>query len=134
VVFDSLNAYTIVDDDGGGDGIPGAGDFVAANRNNGVADDNERVMGPFPLPRDLRFAAVSGVVNPFNGEQIANPVSFPEVGGSPTLTLHSNGTADPGGFVVMAPASDLAHDSDSRTRVLQVVASTGGVEARAAGR
>jgi prepilin-type N-terminal cleavage/methylation domain-containing protein len=134
VVFDSESQYLIVDDDGGGDGIPGSADFQAVNRNNGAADDNERVMGPFELPRDMRFASVSGIRNPFNGEVVADAVSFPDMGGKPTLVLHSNGTADPGGFVTMAPQQDIDHDSDSRTRVLQVVGPTGGVEARAAGR
>jgi len=134
VVFDGSNAYSIVDDDGGGDGVPGSADYNAANRNNGIADENERTMGPFTLPSDLQFAAVSGVRNPFTGEQVSEAVSFPELGGSPTLILHSNGTADPGGFVTLAPQADIDHDSDRRTRVLQVVGSTGGVEARAAGR
>lgn len=134
VVFDSNNQYTIVDDDGGGQGIPGAVGFEAANRNNGSADADERVMGPFALPRDLRFASVSGIRNPFTGEVISEAVSFPLLDGKPTLVLHPNGTADPGGFVTTAPQHDIDRDSDSRTRVLQVVGPTGGVEARAAGR
>jgi type II secretory pathway pseudopilin PulG len=134
VMFDGINGYSIVDDDGGADGIPGAAGFDATNRNNGAADDNERVLGPFALPSDLRFAAVSGIRNPFTGEVMSAPVSFPEVDGKPTLILHANGTADPGGFVMLAPQADIDHDSDRRTRVLQVVGPTGGVEARAAGR
>lgn len=134
VVFDSNNQYTIVDDDGGGQGIPGAVGFDTAHRNNGNADADEHVMGPFVLPRDLRFASVSGIRNPFTGAVIADAVSFPELSGKPTLVMHSNGTADPGGFVAMAPQHDIDQDSDSRTRVLQVLGSTGNVEARAAGR
>ena len=45
VQFTSATTYTIVDDDGGGNGIPGNAGYTAANRANGQADDGEPFWG-----------------------------------------------------------------------------------------
>lgn len=134
VQFTSSSTYQIVDDDGGGNGIPGNADYDATNRGNGQADDGELVMGPFALPTGLAFATASGIQNPFTGEELSDPVTFGEVNGVRSVVFHSNGTADEGGYVALAPAVDVGADSARRTRVLQLTAATGTVAARAAGR
>lgn len=134
VQFTNANTYQIVDDDGGGNGIPGNAGYEATNRGNGQADDGELVMGPFVLPPGLAFATVSGIQNPFTGDELSDPITFGEVNGVRAVVFHSNGTADEGGFVALAPAVDVGADSARRTRVLQLTASTGTVTARAAGR
>ena len=126
------SSYVIVDDDGGGNGIPGAAGYDAANRGNGRADDGEVVLGPYALPADLRFAIASGTTNPFTGETIVNAVTFPELEGFPTVVFHANGTAEDSGYIALAPAHDVAQDSRARTRVVQILGSTGSVASRAA--
>ena len=133
VQFTSTSTYTLVDDDGGGNGIPGSAGYTAANRHNGQADDEETVLGPFRLPRDVRFATVAGIVNPFTNETLTDAVSFPEEGGFPTLIFHSNGTAEDAGFVALQPSLDSGRDCTARCKVLQVIAPTGAVEVRNAG-
>lgn len=125
--------YVIVDDDGGGDGVPGAAGFVASNRSNGAADDGERQMGPFALPRDLVFATADGVTNPFTFEEVSSAVTFPTRDGAPTVVFRANGTSDTGGFVAIAPQADLDRQSAARCYVLQLLSATGSVATRAAG-
>lgn len=133
VVFTSASAYTIIDDDGGGNGVPTAVDYTAANRHNGQADAGELVLGPFSLPRDVRFATVDGIVNPFTSQSLDEAVTFPLSGGNPTLVFHPNGTAEDAGFVALQPASDVERGCSARCKVLQVAAPTGSVEVRNAG-
>jgi len=125
-------SYVIVDDDGGANGIPGAVGYDAANRGNGRVDAGEFVLGPFALPADLQFSIASGTTNPFTGETIADAVTFPELEGLPTVVFHANGTAEDSGYIALAPAHDVAHDSRARCRVVQVLGSTGSVASRAA--
>lgn len=134
VEFTGANTYIIVDDDGGANGIPGAAGYVAANRNNWTADAGETVLGPFQLPRDLRFETVSGIKNPWTGQALDAAITFPEIDSNPTAVFHPNGTADSAGLVAIQPQADVEHDHTDRCRVLQVVASTGAVEMRSAGR
>ncbi len=134
VQFTSANSYQVVDDDGGGNGIPGAAGYVAANRNNETADDGEQVYGPYALPRDMQFATVSGIKNPFTQTVMNAAVTFPEVNNVKTVLFHSNGTAEDGGFVAIAPQTDVNKGKSSRTRVLQLAASTGAVQSLPAGR
>jgi len=134
VQFTSVNQYQIVDDDGGGNGLPGAAGYDAANRNNETADAGELIYGPYTLPHDMRFATVSGIKNPFTAEVMASAVTFPELNAVKTVVFHSNGTAEDGGFVAIAPQTDVDKGHSSRTRVLQLAASTGGVQALPAGR
>jgi type II secretory pathway pseudopilin PulG len=134
VQFVGNNQYRLVDDDGGGNGIPGAAGYAVANRMNGRADDGELILGPFELPRDIMFATVNGIENPFTGEDLDAAVTFPESDGHPTAVFHANGTADTGGFVAMQPQVEIDRDHASRCRVLRVVPSTGAVESRPAGR
>lgn len=134
VQFTTANSYQIVDDDGGGNGIPGNAGYDATNRGNGQGDDGEAVMGPFTLPTGLAFATVNGIQNPFTGDELSDPITFGEVNGVRAVIFHSNGTADEGGYVALAPETDVGADSARRTRVLQVTASTGSVAARPAGR
>lgn len=131
--FTGNNQYQIVDDDGGGNGIPGAAGFVAANRNNETADTGELVYGPYTLPHDMRFSTVSGIKNPFTHATMDAAVTFPEVNSVRTVVFHSNGTAEDGGFVAIAPQTDVDKGSSARTRVLQLAASTGAVQALPAG-
>lgn len=133
VRFASAATYVIVDDDGGGNGLPGAAGYDAGNRNNGRADEGELVLGPYALPQGLQFASVDGALNPFTGEQITGAVTFPEVDGTPSVMFHPNGTADSGGFVVVSTDPSLERQGRrARCRVLQVLSSTGGIEARTA--
>lgn len=134
VEFLDSKSYLVVDDDGGGNGIPGAAGYVASHRGNGVADAAERAYGPFRLPGDMAFATASTANNPFTGAAISQPVTFPRVNGKPQICFHSNGTAESGGYVALAPASDVAHQSVARCRVVQVLRSTGEVAARSATR
>jgi prepilin-type N-terminal cleavage/methylation domain-containing protein len=133
VRFTSATTYVIVDDDGGGNGVPGAAGYDPANRNNGRADDGELVLGPYALPQGLQFAFVDGARNPFTGTDIVEAVTFPEIDGARAVQFHPNGTADMGGFVTVSTDPSLErHGRRARCRVLQVVSSTGGVETRAA--
>lgn len=134
VQFTGANTYQVVDDDGGGNGIPGAAGYDVTNRSNGQADAGELVMGPFTLPQDIAFATVAGIQNPFTGTELDAPITFGEVNGTRAVVFHSNGTADEGGYVALAPQTDVGADSARRTRVLQLTASTGSVQSRAAGR
>ena len=134
VEFLDSNRYLIVDDDGGGNGIPGAAGYVAGHRGNGVADGGERTYGPFKLPGDMAFTTASTATNPFTGAAIDQPVTFPLVNGTHQVCFHSNGTAETGGYVALAPASDVARHSVARCRVLQVLRSTGEVASRSATR
>lgn len=133
VLFTSSSTYTMVDDDGGGNGIPGSAGYTVANRNNGQADEGESVLGPYTLPRDARFATVAGIVNPFTNEALGDPVSFPEASGVPTLIFHPNGTAEDAGFVALQPSLDSERGCAAHCKVLRVVAPTGSVEVRNAG-
>jgi prepilin-type N-terminal cleavage/methylation domain-containing protein len=133
VQFTSATTYTIVDDDGGGEGIPGNAGYTAGNRGNERADDGERVLGPFQLPRDVRFATVNGAVNPFTNEELTDAVTFPDVGGFPTLVFHANGTAEDAGFVALQPLTDINRACTANCRVLEVLAPTGSIEVRSAG-
>jgi prepilin-type N-terminal cleavage/methylation domain-containing protein len=134
VQFVGDRQYEIVDDDGGGNGVPGSAGYDAANRNNGRADQNELLLGPFDLPSDLEFATVGGIRNPFTGEQITEAVNLPEWDGSPTAMFHPNGTADAEGFVAIQSRSDIDRDTAARCRVIRLVSSTGAVDTRPAGR
>jgi prepilin-type N-terminal cleavage/methylation domain-containing protein len=133
VQFTSSSTYLVVDDDGGGNGIPGNAGYTAANRGNGQADEGEIVTGPIRLPRDVRFATVAGIVNPFTNEELAEPISFPDLGGFPTLVFHANGTAEDAGFVALQPEQDRDRACAAHTKVLEVIAPTGAVEVRNAG-
>jgi Tfp pilus assembly protein FimT len=133
VQFTSTTTYTIVDDDGGGNGIPGNAGYTAGNRGNGQADDGEGVLGPFRLPRDVQFATVAGVVNPFTNEELTDAVTFPDQDGFPTLVFHANGTAEDAGFVALQPSADTSRSSAAHCKVLEVLAPTGTVEIRNAG-
>lgn len=133
VQFLEGSRYVILDDDGGGDGVPGSADYDAANRSNGVADDGERVMGPFELPGDLVFAAADGATNPFTLQEISAAVTFPTRDGVPTVVFRANGTSDSNGFVTLAPQADLDRGSSARCYVLQLLSATGSVASRAAG-
>jgi hypothetical protein len=133
VQFVDENQYQVVDDDGGGNGVPGAAGYVATNRGNGQEDDGELVFGPFELPRGVVFATANGLSNPFTGEELSDAVTFPEIGGVRTLIFHTNGTADVGGFVALQPQVEIEREHAARCHVLQVVPSTGAVEARGAG-
>jgi prepilin-type N-terminal cleavage/methylation domain-containing protein len=132
VQFLDTKRYVILDDDGGGNGIPGSAGFVAGHRGNGVADGGEKTYGPFQLPGDMAFATASTANNPFTGTAIGQPVTFPLVNGKAQICFHSNGTAETGGYVALAPASDVARHSVARCRVLQVLRSTGEVASRSA--
>jgi prepilin-type N-terminal cleavage/methylation domain-containing protein len=132
VQINEATSYSIVDDDGGGNGVPGAVGYDAANRGNGRADAGEIVLGPYTLPADLQFLIASGTTNPFTGETIVEPVTFPELEGFPTVVFHANGTAEDSGYIALAPAHDVQNDSRARCRVVQVLGSTGSVASRAA--
>ena len=84
------------------------------------------------LPADLQFTIASGTTNPFTGETISEAVTFPDLEGFPTVVFHPNGTAEDSGYIALAPAHDVEHDSRARCRVVQVLGSTGSVASRAA--
>ena len=134
VQFVDDSHYRVLDDDGGGDGVPGSDAYVAANRGNGRADNGERVLGLFTLPAEVVFASVAGARNPFTGKPVSAAVTFPERNGRPTLVFHANGTAEDGGFVALSPRADLQSTHGGRCRVLQVLRLTGGIESRSATR
>jgi prepilin-type N-terminal cleavage/methylation domain-containing protein len=133
VQFIDATTYVVIDDDGGGDGLPGSPDFVATNRGNGAADFGERVFGPYELPPGLAFDTSPASTNPFTQEPLGSSVTFPPLAGVPTVVFHPNGTANANGYVAMAPHADVSEDSAARTMVLRVLRPTGNVEARPAG-
>ena len=133
VSFLTDTQYILIDDDGGGEGNPENADFDATARNNGAADPGENIRGPYELPEGMAFAIATGLKNPFTKQSMVEAVTFPIVDGRKTLIFRSNGTTNSTGYVAVAPTADVNAGKISRTRVLQVMKSTGSVEARSAG-
>lgn len=130
IQFLDNDTYIVVDDDGGGEGLPGTAGFVEANRGNLLADTGERVYGPYDLPNGIVFAAASGAVNPFTGSAASDAVTFPVVNGSATIVFNADGTTNSTGYIAMAPSHAIAAGKVEKARTLRVLRSTGNVSVR----
>jgi len=130
IQFQDNNTYVVVDDDGGGQGIPGAAGFVAANRSNLLPDAGERVYGPFDLPEGIVFDAASGSVNPFTGNATGDAVTFPQVNGGAMIVFNPDGTTNNTGYIALAPMHAIAAGTVEKARTLRVLRSTGNVSVR----
>ncbi len=125
VSFDTANnSMTILDDDGGGNGNPAAGGFVATNRGNGRLDSGERVYGPYELPGGQVFGLVAGSVDE-DGEYITKPVTFS--GLPPTVTFYPNGSTNEEGIVMVMPYVEFREQKRGTSQMMIVRRSTGSV-------
>jgi len=120
----SARSMTILDDDGGGGGNPANGNFVATNRGNGRADADERVYGPYRLPRGQAFGLVGGTVGP-DGTYVTTPVTFS--GTPPRVIFYPNGSTNEEGLVCVMPDGEFRAQKRGADQMLIVRRSTGSV-------
>ncbi|MGD1048857.1 MAG: prepilin-type N-terminal cleavage/methylation domain-containing protein [Candidatus Krumholzibacteriaceae bacterium] len=126
VVFFNVggSSITVLDDDGGGSGNPANAGFVATNRGNGVADNGERVYGPYRLPKGQVFGLVGGTVGP-DGTYVQSAVTFS--GTPPRVVFYPNGSTNEEGIVVVMPEGEFRIQHRGADQMLIVRRSTGSV-------
>jgi type II secretory pathway pseudopilin PulG len=118
------STITVLDDDGGGSGNPANGGFVATNRGNGRADNDERIYGPYRLPRGQVFGLIGGTVGP-DGTYIQSAVTFS--GTPPRVVFYPNGSTNEEGVVVVMPEDEFRTQHRGADQMLIVRRSTGSV-------
>lgn len=127
VVFinrDGAGTYTVLVDNGGGNGTPDDPNFVAANKNNGLPDANERLMSPVRLAERAVFGYVPGAMNA-GGDFLDEAISFD--GNPPRITFHADGTADADGWISVLPLEDFLEQTPGRDYLIEITATTGEV-------
>jgi prepilin-type N-terminal cleavage/methylation domain-containing protein len=125
VTFNLNNStITLLDDDGGGDGNPANGDFVPTNRGNGVANQNERIYGPYELPQGQVFGLIAGSVNE-DGHYVTSPVTFS--GNPPRVIFYPNGSTNEEGLIFVMPLIEFRTQRRGSDQMVIVRRSTGSV-------
>ncbi len=128
VVFFNVgnSTITMLDDDGGGNGDPSNGGFVATNRGNGRADQGERIYGPYRLPEGQVFGLIAGSIGA-DGAYVTSPVTFS--GTPPRVIFYPNGSTNEEGFVFIMPEGEFRAQKKGSDQMLVVRRSTGSVVA-----
>jgi prepilin-type N-terminal cleavage/methylation domain-containing protein len=125
VLFSTLHSsITLLDDDGGGNGDPSDGGYVATNRGNGRADPGERLYGPYELPRGQVFGVVGGVTGP-DGMYVTSPITFS--GNPPRVIFYPNGSTNEEGVIIVMPQGEFRAQIKGAEQMLIVRRSTGSV-------
>jgi prepilin-type N-terminal cleavage/methylation domain-containing protein len=115
---------TMLDDDGGGNGNPSDAGFIATNRGNGLADQGERIYGPYRLPEGQVFGLVAGTVGA-DGAYVTSPVTFS--GSPPRVIFYPNGSTNEEGLIFVMPEGEFRAQRKGAVQMLTVRRSTGSV-------
>ncbi len=125
VFFDLVNSQvSILDDDGGGQGNPTNGGFNPVNRGNGRVDDDERMLGPYQLPKGQVFGFIGGTVGP-DGNYITSPVTFS--GSPPQVVFFPNGSTNEEGLVFVMPDIEFREQKRGTDKMMIIRRSTGSI-------
>ena len=126
VVFFSIGnrTVTLLDDDGGGNGNPSNGGFIATNRGNGRADQGERMYGPYRLPEGQVFGMIGGTTGP-DGTYVTSPITFS--GNPPRVIFYPNGSTNEEGLIFVMPEAEFRAQQRGADQMLAVRRSTGSV-------
>ena len=126
VVFFSIGnrTVTLLDDDGGGNGNPSNGGFIATNRGNGRADQGERMYGPYRLPEGQVFGMIGGTTGP-DGTYVTSPITFS--GNPPRVIFYPNGSTNEEGLIFVMPEAEFRTQRRGADQMLAVRRSTGSV-------
>jgi prepilin-type N-terminal cleavage/methylation domain-containing protein len=126
VVFFSLSnrTVTLLDDDGGGNGNPANGGFIATNRGNSRADQGERLYGPYRLPEGQVFGMIGGTTGP-DGTYVTSPITFS--GSPPRVIFYPNGSTNEEGLIFVMPEAEFRTQRRGADQMLTVRRSTGSI-------
>ncbi len=115
---------TILDDDGGGGGNPDKAGFDPTARNNGKADNGERLLGPYRLPDGQVFGMIAGTVDS-DGGYVTKAVTFS--GNPPRVIFHPNGSTNEEGLIFVMPNLEFREQKKGYDQMMIVRKSTGAV-------
>jgi prepilin-type N-terminal cleavage/methylation domain-containing protein len=122
--LDHVGSYSVHLDNGGGTGIPGDPDFVAANRNNGLIDEGEIINPAVDLGEQVVFGYVPGGKNS-HGQFLDEAISF--AGTPPQLTFHANGTCSESGWACLMPLAQFLDQEPGTDFLVELTEATGEV-------
>lgn len=125
VFFDLVNSQvSILDDDGGGQGNPTNSGFNPLNRGNGRVDKNERMFGPYQLPKGQVFGFIGGTVGP-DSNYVTSPVTFS--GSPPQVVFFPNGSTNEEGLVFVMPEIEFREQKKGTEKMMIIRRSTGSI-------
>ena len=116
------NQYIVFADDGGGMGLATSGAFVEENRGNLRPDPGERTLGPFSLPGNVVYGAVTSQNLP-NGITTATAVSFG--GAPPRCVFYPDGSARETGVVMLQIQERILSGDPTGQRAIVLYRPTG---------